>query len=84
MAELASVVDVPVLPSELTDESVAGTAANIDIDGFNFDFLQGLRMQISSMNSTMVVLILLPSIKHRGWAIGPNYQPPTLWAQGQR
>lgn len=41
MAELASVVDVvPVLPSELTDESVAGTAANIDIDGFNFDFLQ--------------------------------------------
>ena len=40
MAELASVVDVPVLPSELTDESVAGTAANIDIDGFNFDFLR--------------------------------------------
>ena len=41
MAELLSVVDVlPVIPSELTEESVAGTAANIDIDGFSFDFLR--------------------------------------------
>ena len=41
MAELVSVVDVvPVWPSELTDDCVAGTAANIDIDGFNLDFLR--------------------------------------------